>query len=101
MKIVKRKQAVIDVIETADFISQDNLEIAHKFLDAFEATLERIKSVPEIGTLRQTEAQPNLRMWFVEDFSKCLIFYAINEEAQEIEIIRVIHSSRDYTKFFG
>ena len=77
------------------------MEIAHKFLDAFEATLERIKSVPEIGALKETQAQPNLRMWFVEGFPKSLIFYSVNEGSQEIEIIRDIHSSRDYLKFLG
>ena len=50
MKIVKRTQVIIDVIETVDFISQNDLEIAHKFIDVFEN---------KISALKKTEAQPN------------------------------------------
>ncbi len=98
MKLLKRRQAIIDVIETADFIAQDNLDVANKFIDAFESTLEKIRLTPKIGTLKQVKNLPNLRMWFVENFPKNLIFYTASDD--EIEIIRVIHASRDYTQFF-
>lgn len=37
-----------------------------------------------------------LRMWFVPGFEKCLIFYV--ERSEEVLILRIIHSSRDYSK---
>ncbi len=100
MKVLKRDQAVIDLIETADHISQDSLEIANRFLDAFESTLDRLKAMPKIGRLVESKLVLHLRMWFVEGFPNSLIFYAVDEEACEIEIIRVLHSARDHTRFF-
>ena len=98
MKAVKTRQAVIDIIETADYIAQDNLEVAIRFIEAVEATIEKLTATPKIGKLQTIKSQHNLRMWFVDGFSDCLIFYTVTHE--EIEIIRMIHSSRDYFRVF-
>ena len=42
MKIVKLPQALTDLVETAGYIAADNIEIADRFFDAFEATLAEI-----------------------------------------------------------
>jgi hypothetical protein len=38
-------------------------------------------------------------MWPIRGFEKSLVFYT--ESTEEILILRVIHSSRDYTRFVG
>ena len=98
MKIVKLPQALTDLVETAGYIAADNIEIADRFFDAFEATLAEIRKAPKIGTSRRFGNRTDIRMWFVRGFPKNLIFYTENNE--EIVILRIIHSARDYTRFF-
>ncbi len=98
MKVVRRPQAIIDLIEIADYIAQNNPETVDLFFDAFDSTMMRLKQTPKIGSLRTVKAVPNLRMWFVRGFEKNLIFYTENKNT--IVITRIINSSRDYTKFF-
>lgn len=99
MKIVKLPQALTDLVETADYLAEDDVEVADRFFDAFEATLDDIRKTPKIGSIRKYKNQVDIRMWFVRGFEKSLIFYT--ESADEIVILRVIHAARDYTRFFG
>ncbi len=99
MKIVKLPQALKDLVETADYLAQDDVEVADRFFDAFEATLEVIRKTPNIGSIRRFKNEIDIRMWFVRGFEKSLIFYTSNSE--EIVILRIIHAARDYTRFFG
>lgn len=98
MRANKRPLAEIDIFETADYIAQDNLDAGIRFLVAVEETIEKLKSSPKKGTLGKVRGQEYLRMWFVLGFPKSLIFYFVKEG--EIEIVRVIHSSRDYRRVF-
>lgn len=98
MRVVKFPQALVDLVETADYIAEDDPEIADRFFDAFEASIETLRRTPKIGTIRRFEGRDEIRMWFVRDFEKCLIFYTENRE--EIAILRIIHSSRDYHRVF-
>ena len=98
MKIVKLPQALIDLVETAEYLAQDDVEVADRFFDAFEATLQNIRNTPRIGSIRRFQNKVDVRMWFVHGFEKSLIFYT--ENAEEIVILRIIHSARDYTRFF-
>lgn len=98
MKIVKLPQALTDIVETAEYLAQDDIEIADRFFDAFESTLGEICNTPKIGSLRKYRNDVDVRMWFVQGFEKSLIFYT--ETSDEIEVLRVIHSARDYTRFF-
>lgn len=98
MKIVRLPQALVDLVETADYIAEDNIDAADRFFDAFEAAVKTIGRTPKIGTVRLFENRHEIRMRPIKGFEKCLIFYT--ESASEIVILRVIHSSRDYTRFF-
>ena len=99
MRIVKLPQALVDLVETAEYLAQDDVEVADRFFDAFEATLQDIRRTPRIGTIRKFRNRIDVRMWFIRGFEKSLIFYT--ENAEEIVILRVIHAARDYTRFFG
>lgn len=99
MRIVKLPQALVDLIETAEYLAEDDLEVADRFFDAFETTLEDLRNTPKIGRVRNYRNEVDIRMWFVRGFEKSLIFYTENSE--EIVILRVIHSARDYSRFFG
>ena len=99
MKIVKLPQALTDLVETADYLAKDDISLADRFFDAFETTLEDLRKTPKIGSIRKFKNHTDIRMWFVRGFKKSLIFYT--ENADEIVILRVIHSARDYTRVFG
>lgn len=98
MKIVQLPRALVDLVETADYLAQDDVEVADRFFDAFEKTLQDICKTPKIGSIRKFRNRIDVRMWFVHGFEKSLIFYT--ENADEIVILRVIHAARDYTRFF-
>lgn len=82
MKVIKRRQAVI--IETADYIAQDNLETAVRYIEAVEATIETLKVAPKIGKIQTIRGQVNLRMWFVDGFQKALSF--ISSEVRKLKL---------------
>ena len=98
MKIAKLPQALIDLVETADYLAQQDMEVADRFFDAFETTLDDLKRNPRIGVVKMYRENLAIRMWFIKDFEKNLIFYT--ETSDEILILRIIHSARDYTMFF-
>jgi toxin ParE1/3/4 len=98
MRIRKLPQALVDLIETAEYIAADNPEAADRFFDAFEQTLDTIRNAPKIGSVRKFQDHLDVRLWFVKGFEKSLIFYTENND--EIVIMRIIHSSRDYHRIF-
>lgn len=98
MKIVKLPQAITDLVETAEYIAENDPDIADRFFDAFEATVQDICRTPKIGPAKRYRDTKDIRMWFIAGFEKSLIFYT--ENTDEIVILRVIHSERDYTRFF-
>lgn len=52
MGIVERRpQVSVDLIEYAEYLSTNSLDVALRFLDAAEATFTFIAKSPEIGTL--------------------------------------------------
>lgn len=98
MRIKRSSQAAIDIVETAEYIAHDNIEAAIRFIDAVDESVEIISKSPNIGVANKIESEPDLRMWAVKGFPKSLIFYRVR--TSQIDILRVIHSSRDFTRFF-
>jgi toxin ParE1/3/4 len=100
MPIQKKSQAMADLIEIADYIAADNLEAAHAFLDAVEVTCAFIASLPSVGrTFRfQSPAAEGMRVWRVEGFERYLIVYRDLE--YRIDIVRVLHTARDFPPLF-
>ncbi len=99
--INKTPQVEIDLIDCAMYIAEDNLDAAERFLDAAEATFERLASMPFVGQaceFRNPRLQ-GLRRWQVRGFENYLIFY--RPEDHGVTIIRVIHGSRDIDAIFN
>lgn len=85
MRIVKLPQALIDLVETADYLAKHDVKVADRFFDAFEATLGDIKRQPKIGAVKVYRDDLDIRMWFIRGFEKNLIFYT--ETSEEIVIL--------------
>jgi len=100
-KITKTPQARRDLLELADFIAQDSLDAAERFLDAAEETFNLLAKMPEMGTpcgFQSTEAA-GLRVWSIAGFENHLIFYRPIEDG--IDVIRIIHGARDIAAIFA
>ena len=100
-EIFKRPQAERDIEECFVFIAEDNLDTGVYFLAAVEDSLEQIAKYPLIGKQRNFADKQfqNVRMWRVKGFESYLIFYAVTEN--QIELIRLLHSSRDIEELFS
>ena len=98
--VQKMSQAKADLVEITAFIAEDNPEAAQAFLDAAEATFAFIASLPSVGRAYrvQSPAAQSMRVWRVEGFERYLILYRSVEN--RIDIVRVLHTARDFPTIF-
>ena len=101
MSIVRRPSALEDLVDLADHIALDNIEAASRFLKTAEESFRGLERMPLMGSAREYRNPEftGVRMWRVKGFRRYLIFYRPIEDG--IEIVRVIHSSRDIAALFG
>ena len=98
--IFKRPQAERDIEECFVYIAEDNLDAGVVFLVAVEDSLEQLARFPLLGKTRtfQNKQFQNIRMWKVKGYENYLVFYVVSEDT--IQVIRVLHSSRDIEALF-
>jgi toxin ParE1/3/4 len=89
-RLVLAPQAVLDLQEIHDYISQDNSEAADKWIDKIGNTFEVLCSQPGIGRQRD-EIRAGYRSLAKGEY---VIFFRKGKNAT-VEIIRVIHGKRD------
>lgn len=94
LRILKRPEAEKDLEEIWFYIAQDNLDKADKLLDEIEETSQEIAQFTNMGRNRD-ELHPGLKSFPV---GKYLIFYL--PISGGIEIVRVLHGTRDIATFF-
>ncbi|HMS08568.1 MAG TPA: type II toxin-antitoxin system RelE/ParE family toxin [Pyrinomonadaceae bacterium] len=97
MRIVRSSQTYEDIVEIAAWLGAEDEAVALRFFDQYESTLEAISKTPKIGAPRRSLSGINFRLWFVDGFEMVLILY--EDQPEEIRILRVIHSARDYNRF--
>jgi toxin ParE1/3/4 len=95
VRILRHIKAVEDAEGIADFIAQNSLEAAIRFLENTEATFKYLARSPSIGGAIATDRPDlaNLRTCRVKGFPNHVIFYI--EHPNSIEIVRIMHGSRD------
>jgi toxin ParE1/3/4 len=100
-EVLRRPQVLIDLAEQADFIAQDSLDAALRFLDAAETTFQFIAENPKIGRLCDFKRQEasRLRRWRIRGFENYLVFYRPTEIG--IDVVRVLHGARDIETILG
>lgn len=102
MFIEKQIQAVLDLDEIADYLSElGGFSLAERFLEQTEAAFAQLSEYPEIGKPLPTTraAITGLRRWAIEGFSNYLIFYLAQRD--KIVIVRVGHSAQNWMKILG
>ena len=101
-RVEKRTQAIHDLLDAALYLAEESgsEELAFKFIDAAEATLQQLADMPEMGAAREydQEAIRGLRMWRITGFHSHLIFYRPLHDG--IEVVRVLHAKRDIESLF-
>lgn len=99
--IVYLPQAEVDIEQIAQGIAIQRPRIADRFLNAVDRSLKRLRDLPYLGVPWETEATElqGMRLWVVAGFPNHLVFY--RPTASGIEVIRVVHGSRDLDAVFG
>ncbi|MEW6234065.1 MAG: type II toxin-antitoxin system RelE/ParE family toxin [Candidatus Omnitrophota bacterium] len=94
-RIAKRNQVIIDLEEICDYIGNDNISAAIRFLEAAEYAFEELAKMPLIGQSWKFSHPDlvNIRFLPIPGFERYLIFYQVLDEC--IDIVRIIHSARD------
>ena len=98
--LVPSEVADNDTFDVARYLSDQSEGLGFRFYDCVDTTYQQIAKNPEqktVGPFRQLESQ-NIRICPVKNFPNHLIFYRI--ESDRIEILRVLHGSRDYMRLF-
>jgi toxin ParE1/3/4 len=95
MAIVNRRPlAAADILDIWDFIADDSLDQADRWLDKLDDKLRLIATQPFMGRARD-ELAAGLRSF---PFGRYLIFYVPIDDG--IDVVRVLHSARDIDTVF-
>jgi len=87
-------RATADLDEIWYYIAQDNPDAADKFVSNFFSRFSKLAAMPKIGRLRE-ELSRGLRSFST---GRYVIFY--REDAEGVEIVRVLHGARDLPPLF-
>lgn len=92
--LIRHERADEDIQEAITYYLEHAPEVALSFVDVLEQTFRQIQHRPTLGSLRYAHELnlPGLRFRQCKCFPY-LVFYV--ETAQQIDIWRVLHGSRD------
>lgn len=100
-RAVIRPEASRDLDEQFEYLAEQSTELATRFLAAVRASVQRLVEQPDLGVSRgfTHEALRDVRAWMVRGFPKHIIYY--RPDPGGIEVIRLLHGSRDIVALFG
>ena len=87
-----------DIVSYGDYIAERNLSAAERFADAVDTTIQWLLQNPELGEKLRSDPTGQIRYRTIAGFRNYLIFYRCVDTT--LEIVRILHSARDYDKFF-
>jgi toxin ParE1/3/4 len=94
--IHKTGLATTDLNELVDYyLKQAGDTVALRLIDHAERAFDQLLAMPGIGALLGLDELPyeDIRRWHIDGFGQLIILY--REVADGIEVIRVLHTSRD------
>ena len=95
-RLILTPRARQDVNDIWDYIADDNLEAADRVLAALESAMIKLAKNPGIGHWREELSDKRHRFFLVYSY---LIVY--RHETKPLQIIRVLHTSRDVQSILG
>ena len=90
-----------DLSEIGDYFDERSDTLSQRFYEHFLRTAQTLAKSPYLGErcrFRNPKTK-GMRVWQVAGFSSYLIFYRPQED--RLEILRVLHGSRNYAKIFN
>lgn len=100
MKHVIRSAASDDIIRQFRYylVDQDRPQVASRFLEAVQRTINEIVPMPNGGApkILSNEALADLRSWPVQEFEDIRIYYLAKEGL--VRVVRVLHGKRDINR---
>jgi toxin ParE1/3/4 len=96
VEIFVRHDAELDAFGYFQYLRENNPEAALRFLQAVDATVEKLALQPLKGRLRRFRGRDlkNIRSWRVDGFENYLIFYRFT--GSRLEILRLKHGAMDF-----
>ena len=90
-----RRTARSDLIDTARWIARDDLDAAHRFLDAAREAADLLADLPRLGPGGRFRRRglSRIRIWPLRGFEKILMIYSA--ERSGIDVLRIVHGARD------
>lgn len=101
MAVTRRLRAILDLEEISDYLAAHSGAADIRFLDAAEATIQRLNHFPRLGRLCHSRdpTLTDVRRRLVEGTKRYVIYYRPTDEG--IEVLRVLHTARDVGSIFG
>jgi toxin ParE1/3/4 len=93
--VIRRPQAAEDVAEIWDYIADDSLSAADRWIDRLDEQFQVLATQPLMGRA-QDELIAGIRSF---PFGRYVIFYSPLRDG--IDVVRVLHSARDIDAAFG
>ena len=87
------EDARADIKEIWFYIRDDNPTAADNFVSSVFEQCQLISDNPHMGVAKpeiEERLKRNIRFFPVKHYDKYLIFYSVNEDQEEIEVIRVL-----------
>lgn len=98
-KLIYANEAANDLQTIFDYIARDDDTRASVFLGEIEKQILRLKDFPNMGHGSKYAELYALGVKILS-YDDYLIFHTVNENAKEINIVRVLHGSVNYKRLF-
>jgi len=94
-RIIRSSQVRLEIVKTAEYIGQRNIDAGLRFFDAVEETIGRLAEMPTLaGVWESSEPElAGLRVWPVRGFANYLIFFKPISDG--IQVFSVVDGRRD------
>ncbi|MEO8202760.1 MAG: type II toxin-antitoxin system RelE/ParE family toxin [Betaproteobacteria bacterium] len=94
-RVTRRPLAVADILEIWDYIADDSLAAADRWVERLDELLRTLAAQPLIGLSRE-ELAPDARSF---PFGRYIVFYIPLSDG--IDVVRVLHGARDIDSVFS
>jgi len=94
-RATRRPLAEADILEIWDFIADDSLAAADRWVDRLDEQFRMLAAQPMIGRARE-ELAPGVRSF---PFGRYVVFYMPMDDG--IDVVRVLHGARDIDAVFS
>jgi toxin ParE1/3/4 len=94
-RVMQRPLAEVDILEIWDYIADDSLAAADRWVDHIDEQFRLLAAQPLMGKSRD-ELAPGMRSFPV---GRYVVFYAPLDDG--IDVVRVLHGARDIEVIFN